>query len=157
MLQKNGCVFSPIDKIIIDSIDNDVTRLGLEGREAETFSKCRVNQSIFRNLLINRYKSCCICGASNETILVASHIKPWCKSLPIEKLDVDNGFLMCANHDSLFDSGLISFDDNGNIMISDTLSFADRNILGIKSNIKIKLTNGNKKYLKYHRANIFRK
>ncbi len=83
-------------------------------------------------------------------LLIASHIKPWAESEPKEKLDVDNGFLMCPNHDKLFDKGYITFDDNGKIIISDKLIENDKELLNVDSRKHIELTEDNKKYLKFH-------
>ena len=74
-----------------------------------------------------------------------------------EKLDVDNGFLMCPNHDKLFDRGWITFDLEGNIVISDILNDINRSSMNINNDMKITLTEKNKKYLEYHRKNIFLK
>jgi len=142
---------------LINVIDRDAQLLGLQGKDIETFSKYRVNQSKFRELMIHRFKVCCLCGVSNEELLMASHIKPWCKSTSTEKLDVDNGLLLCANHDKLFDSGLITFTDKGLIKISSRLSDQDRKLLRIRNGMKIELTEKNKQYLEYHRKNIFKK
>lgn len=99
-------------------IDEEVDRLNLVGETREAVINVRVNQGEFRNRLLQRYNRCCLCGVDNPELLVASHIKPWAKSKPEEKLDVNNGFLMCPNHDRLFDKGWISFDDEGNIVIA---------------------------------------
>lgn len=145
------------EKELIEQIEKEVTLSGLEGDTRETVIKARINQSIFRQKLIERYGCCCLCGISNKNLLVASHIKPWVVADKKEKLDVDNGFLLCSNHDGLFDRGLISFNDDGNIMISDRLSDKDRILLNIDDNKNIYLTPGNKKYLNYHRNNVFQK
>ena len=49
--------------------------------------------------------------------IITSHIKPWAKSNKFEKLDSENVFLLCSIHDALFDKGLISFSDDGTIII----------------------------------------
>ncbi|MCI9007467.1 MAG: hypothetical protein HFI13_05075 [Lachnospiraceae bacterium] len=74
-----------------------------------------------------------------------------------EKLDVDNGFLMCPNHDKIFDKGYITFDDDGKIIISEKLAEKENDMvfLNVDSRMHIELTEGNKKYLKFHRENIF--
>lgn len=115
----------------------------------------RINQGIFRDLLLKKYNRCCLCEVENPTLLIASHIKPWVESEPEEKLDVDNGFLMCPNHDKLFDKGYITFDDDGKIIISDRLTENDRVFLNVNSRMHIELTESNKKYLKFHRENVF--
>lgn len=107
---------------------------------------------------MKKYPHCCLCNVKEPSLLVASHIKPWSVSDKIEKLDIDNGFLLCPNHDQLFDQGWISFDDTGKILISEGLSQADRCFTNVSENMKIHfpLTAGNRVYLKYHRENIFK-
>lgn len=80
----------------------------------------------------------------NYALLTASHIKPWTQSEPKEKLDVNNGFLMCPNHDKIFDKGYITFDDDGKIIISDRLTENDRLFLNVNSQMCIELTESNK-------------
>ena len=87
--------------------------------------------------------------------LIASHIKPWVKSEGLERLDVDNGFLFCPTHDSLFDKGYISFNDGGEIMIAKDLDEANRSYLNVQPGMRVILTEGNKKYLCFHRDYIF--
>ena len=77
---------------------------------------------------------------TGEPFLIASHIKPWVVSDPAEKLDIENGFLMCLNHDKLFDQGWITFSDDGEIIISEDLSQTDRTFMNIREDINIKLT-----------------
>ena len=128
-----------------------------DGKEREAVVRLRVNQGVFRSLLLEKYDRCCLCQIRNRGLLSASHIKPWSASTSTEKLDWNNGFLMCPNHDRLFDKGFISFSDDGSIMISDNLSEIDRLYTNIRSDmsINIKLTEGNKRYLQYHRENVY--
>lgn len=140
-----------------NDIDSFINVLHLKGEEKYALIRTRVNQSIFRDNLITRYGKCCICGLDNEKFLIASHIKPWSVSEPEEKLETDNGFLLCPNHDKLFDKGYISFNDDGSILISDKIDDENKRLLNISQEIKITLTENNKKYLKYHRHNIFDK
>jgi predicted restriction endonuclease len=88
--------------------------------------------------------------------LRASHIKPWRASSDKERLDVDNGILLTATLDSLFDVGLISFSDDGSILISNNLESPERKKLGIseKMTSKIKPTKKMQEYLKFHRNHI---
>lgn len=72
-----------------------------------------------------------------------------------DRLDVYNGFLLLPNLDKLFDKGYISFDDEGKIMISDELNNFEE--LGINKAMKIEIENKHKKYLLFHRENIFQK
>lgn len=107
-------------------------------------------------MLLKRYSSCCLCNVNDKNFLVASHIKPWAKSNSEEKLDVNNGLLLCPNHDKLFDGGWISFNDDGHILISDELKSNDKIFMNVMDDMKIILTEKNKQYLQYHRDSVFR-
>ena len=128
-----------------------------DGKEAYSYVKTRINQGAYRKELLKRYHSCVLCKMGFENALIASHIKPWSVSKKEEKTDCDNGFMLCPNHDKLFDSGYISFDDLGRILISDQLNESDRLLLNVHSDMKIRISEGNKKYLKYHRSHLFQK
>ncbi len=121
------------------------------GLEREHVAKIRVNQGLFREKMLRRYSGCVLCRIKEPGVLIASHIKPWCDCNPEEKLDVNNGFLLCPNHDKLFDQGYISFDDDGKILISDRLSETDRILMNVRGTDTIKLCEENIKYLSYHR------
>jgi len=157
-LLKYACMLSTKtnDNTLINNIEKDVSKLELLGKEKEAYIKMRVNQSVFRDRLLKRYNHCCLCNVENQSLLKASHIKPWSESLSAEKLDVNNGFLLCPNHDALFDNGYISFTDTGEILISSKLSQNDCLFTNITPNMKIKLTEENKIFLKYHRDHIFK-
>lgn len=136
----------------IKEIINDIENSEIKGKEITALIKRRVNQSIFRKRLLNKYNSCCLCKLDNPSLLRASHIKPWSVSDEDEKLDVNNGFLLCPNHDALFDAGFITFSDEGNIIISKRLDDKNCSLLGINPSMKISVSEENKKYLEYHRS-----
>ena len=140
----------------VKEIDTQLDDYGLEGSTRKAVVDQRVNQSVFRLQLLKRYNSCCLCGVSNPDLLTASHIKPWADSSPKEKTDVNNGFLFCPNHDKLFDVGYISFEDDGRIIISKQLSEDDATLLNVSTEMRVKLTEKNYRYLEYHRNNILK-
>lgn len=143
-----------IDKIInLDKIEN----IKLEGYEREALIKVRVNQSIFRKNLINLDCKCKICGLNIESLLIASHSKEWKNSSKFEKLDTYNGFLMCPNHDKLYDKHLITFDDEGEIIISKLINTNSRKLLGLDKVLKIQLLPEQKKYVSFHRRKFYEK
>lgn len=146
---------SKSDKEIINEIETEANALPLKGEEKMAFVKTRVNQSVFRERLLKKYRTCCLCNVENQALLTASHIKPWATSNADEKLDAENGFLLCPNHDALFDGGFITFDDDGQIIISNRLSQADCTFTNVTQTKKISLSDKNKEYLKYHREKIF--
>ena len=59
--------------------------------------------------------------------------------------------MFCPNHDKAFDKGYISFDNEGNILISEELNEVNKRFLNIYEDMKIELTDENKQYLQYHR------
>lgn len=147
------------DEVIEETqkIEKEVESLNIDEESKKAIVNIRVNQGKFRDLLLKRYKNkCCLCAVKNKKLLIASHIKPWAKSESKEKADIDNGFLMCPNHDRLFDKGYITFDDDGTIIISEKLKKNDRIFLNVNSKMHIEqLTKGNKEYLEFHRKKVF--
>ena len=86
-------------------------------------------QQMYRNRLIDAFgQKCLLCAIRNRELLIASHIKAYAAGDSIkEKIDNNNGFLLCANHDKLFDRFLITFDSRtGKIKISPKLTDAEK-------------------------------
>tara|TARA_Y100000813_G_C24126714_1_gene335510 strand:+ start:1 stop:858 length:858 start_codon:yes stop_codon:yes gene_type:complete len=112
----------------------------------------RVGQGLYRQKIIEKWGGKCpITNSSILTILISSHIVPWSKSNDKERLDVENGILLSPLYDSLFDRHLISFTNDGNILISNKLDQSDINNLNIKTDCKITVSEGMKDYLRRHR------
>ena len=127
----------------------DVTEyLKLSDTEREAIITSRIGQGQFRQSLIKYWSSCAVTGCRNTRLLRASHIKPWSKSEVIERLSLFNGLLLSPTLDVCFDSGLISFDDDGNILISSELKKKDMDALCITDEMKLeKIEVEHKKYL----------
>jgi predicted restriction endonuclease len=121
-----------------------------------SYVKRRIGQGKFRELLLERYDTCCLCDVSKSELLVASHIKSWKDSSGKEKLDINNGMLLCPNHDALFDKKFISFDDEGGIILSKELDKKNMIFTNIQedSKLKFKVTEEMKVYLKFHRKTL---
>ncbi|MCS6856715.1 MAG: HNH endonuclease [Sandaracinaceae bacterium] len=119
----------------------------------------RQGQDLFRNKLIEYWEGrCAVTGLDLVEVLRASHIKPWAHADDHERLDVYNGLLLAPHLDTLFDRGFLSFDEEGLAIISPLVSAEARSILGIDKPLKIrgKYTEEHKKYMAWHRANVFR-
>lgn len=117
----------------------------------------RRGQSQFRSKLLQKTQKCAICNLNDARLLLASHIKPWRLSSHKERLDPNNGFLFCPNHDKLFDSGYITFAADGKILISSEIKTETQITMQINENLKISLTSSIEKYLKWHRESHFKK
>ncbi|EJT6663610.1 HNH endonuclease [Clostridium perfringens] len=144
-------VLCELERLDINVENKTIEEINEVGEVIERIVKARKNQNKFREALFKREGKCKICGLAHKELLIASHIKPWSKSTPEEKLNPFNGFLLCPNHDSLFDKHLISFQDNGEIIISKRLSEKEQELLNINKDILINIEEENKKFLKDHR------
>ena len=126
--------------------------------EKDALVKARVGQGEYRNHLIEKYDGrCLMTGIDNKKLLIASHIKPWSVCNNEERLDINNGLLLCANMDRLFDSGLTTFKSNGALLISSFVGKENENRLHIKPKevYDLKSTSKMQKYLEYHRDTLF--
>jgi predicted restriction endonuclease len=92
-----------------------------------------------------------VSGCTVSAVLRASHIKAWSQSTDNERLDGSNGLLLTADLDALFDRGLISFDDKGNMLMSSQLSAADREMLRLPRPLRCQPSGEQRRYLLDHR------
>lgn len=112
----------------------------------------RVGQGYHRQEILDKWNNqCAITGCNISRILISSHIKRWSLCSSDERLDVENGILLSPNADALFDSYLISFTDDGLIMISNKVRKEQLDVLGIQHTHRIQVSDGMKKYLEHHR------
>ena len=125
--------------------------------EIETLIKARQGQGSFRQKLLKLYPICPLTDLDVQSLLIASHIKPWSVSNNNERLDLFNGLMLAPNIDRLFDKGLITFDTDGTIKISPTIDPENQKRLGISPDIKLKIRPKSKKYFEYHRNHVFQK
>jgi 5-methylcytosine-specific restriction protein A len=114
----------------------------------------RVGQGAYRKRIIHRWEyKCAVTSFDNLKILIASHIVPWSESTNDERLDVNNGLLLSPTYDALFDRHLISFENNGKIVLSDSIEMGSYKKIGVIGNEAIKnLSSGNLKYMERHRS-----
>ncbi len=129
----------------------------LQGTEVERVIRQRVGQQKFREAMLDYWGcACAVSGIAVREVLRASHAKPWAEcTSDAERLDVFNGFLLSANLDALFDRFLISFDPQGNILISNALSEADRALLGLSSGLRLRwFAVQHERYLSIHRLRL---
>lgn len=133
------------------------TYLNRGGRDEYRTCKSRKGQADFRKALLNQDgESCAIpgCKICGDEHVIASHIVEWSRANNLEKTDPNNGLVLCPNHDHLFDSHLISFDNTGKIMISSKLSSEDMEAFSINSNIRLDISPERELYMKRHRKDI---
>jgi hypothetical protein len=126
--------------------------------EAFALVKQRRGQDIFRQALLEYWDgACAVTGVTVPALLRASHAKPWavCAS-DQERLNVFNGFLLCAHLDALFDRGLMTFDDQGAAQFSPRLDAETRAKLNLDSPIQLRwLNREHLPFLDWHRQHVF--
>lgn len=131
----------------------------LLGTEVERVVRQRVGQNKYREAMLDYWGGACAVTAVPITeVLRASHAKPWAEcETDAERLDVFNGFLLSANLDALFDRFLISFDVNGQILISPEIDECSLAALGICRDMKLRWVDAqHERYLKIHRMRLIR-
>ena len=130
----------------------------LNDTEKQVIIKARIGQGKYRDNLMKKYNHhCVVTGIDTPKLLVASHIKPWRVCDNEERIDTENGLLLSANMDRLFDSGLITFTIEGNMIISPYVGAANESRLHIFKGMKVDLQPSTKllAYLEYHRDVLY--
>ncbi len=137
----------------------------LKGEMVTREVKTRVNQSVFRQMVLANYNTkCAITGIDIPKLLLASHIIPWSKSEK-ERLNPENGICLSALYDKAFDKGLIGIDLNYEIILSKDLkakkdtSFYNQHFAPIKNKKIIEAISylPRKEFLQYHLDVVFEK
>lgn len=126
--------------------------------EALALVKQRRGQDLFRAALMDYWRgACAVTGIAEPELLRASHARPWAEcAADAERLNVFNGFLLCAHLDALFDHGLITFDSSGNVMFSPKLSPATRQLLHLDESLKLRwIADEHESFLQWHRMFVF--
>ena len=142
------------DSDIESDIEEILSQDNVTDTERATLLKTRIGQGNFRQKLISLWGGCAVTGYKDTAMLVASHIKPWSASSNAERLDGYNGLLLLPTLDKAFDSGLISFGQAGNILISPLLQDPEK--LGITELMEVNLKSEHQVYMEFHRGSVFR-
>lgn len=140
---------------IEDHEEDALKEMDIPITEKTALIKARRGQGQFRTQLIEYWHGCAISGLKNPELLIASHIKPWYIADNQERLNVYNGLLLLPNYDKLFDRGYISFDNNGKIIISQSLTREEADGMHITDSLHlISVAPRHKKFLEYHRQKV---
>ncbi|RXY96820.1 HNH endonuclease [Malacoplasma penetrans] len=154
----NENLYSELDELDIQNLQ----------KEEERYS---IFRKIFRDKLIAERGVKCefkYCSVKLPELLIASHIEPVYSIVQDDKIDLtkkiekisdsNNGFLLCRNHDGLFDRCLITFDKHGFLKLSETIKNHQED-LNLKCDIQtIDIPNKTViEYLKFHNKLFKRK
>lgn len=154
--QPGHSMLARVDDMLQQRIGKDAD---LDSTTRQQLVLARYGQGVFRSRVFEFGRSCRLTHIENPQLLIASHIKPWrlC-STAAERLDGANGLLLAPHVDRLFDRGLISFSNSGDVLVSPRLNRDDLKRLGLLK----ACTQGcppfheqQAAYLAFHRENVF--
>lgn len=138
----------------------------VEGPDGESerlvTAKRRLHQAFFRDAVLSAHEGvCCVTGISIRQCLIASHIVPWSVN---EKLRADptNGLCLTATFDRLFDSGLMTVEQDLTLRFSQQILRADgkpiRELIAVFQGQPIRRPQRflpKEQCLQWHRENVF--
>lgn len=156
--KENLTIETKFDDLLFDIKD-------LKGETKLREVKTRVNQNVFRQIVVANYSGkCAITGIDLPELLYASHIIPWSKNED-ERLNPENGICLSALYDKAFDKGLIGLNEKYEILISSHLKkkqqhdYYDRYFSNLEKSklVMPQKYMPKKEFLQYHLDEIFEK
>lgn len=137
---------------VLDDIEEEsIKRQQFPKTEKEQLIKARRGQGRFRAEVQKIERHCRLTRVEDHSLLIASHIKAWRESSNEEKMDGNNGLLLSAHVDRLFDRGWISFSDSGAVLPKPEIrSIAAKWGLDLKRNVG-QFNKKQRDYLAFHR------
>ena len=130
-------------------------RIDLPETEKRQLVNARLGQGLFKNNVRLNEHECRVTGVRQLHHLRASHIKPWKDSNNEEKLHGCNGLLLAPHIDHLFDRGFISFEGNGELLVSTRMEPEVLDAWSIELPRNVGTFNVDQRhFLEHHRANV---
>ncbi|MEK7724361.1 MAG: HNH endonuclease [Acidobacteriota bacterium] len=136
----------------------------LKGETKIRAIKTRVNQNIFRQIVLVNYSGkCAITKIDIPELLIASHIIPWSQNED-ERLNPENGICLSPTFDKCFDKGFLGIDADYKIHLSpkikeqNTKPYFEKTfseLEGRKIHLPLKYL-PKREFLDYHFTNIFK-
>jgi len=141
-----------------EAITRAIERSPIEETFRQALVAARVGQGRFRADVLVVEPRCRITGVEDQRLLIASHIRPWHRCPKNEqRLDPFNGLMLTPTFDRMFDRGLLTFEDNGDVHVSPTVSTNVVHRIGLDTHRNAgPFTSDQQRYLAYHREHIFR-
>ncbi len=140
-----------------EAITRAIERSPIEETTRKALVAARVGQGRFRADVLVVEPRCRITGVEDQRLLIASHIRPWHRCPENEqRLDPFNGLMLTPTFDRMFDRGLLTFEDNGDVLVSPTVTTSVIHRIGLDAHRNVGRFNENQRtYLEYHRENIY--
>lgn len=138
-----------------DKVEQQITADdALEETEKYALVLARRGQGKYRERLLTVERACRLTRVDKPNHLVASHTKPWRDCTNSERLDPENGFMLTPTVDHLFDKGFISFENNGDLLISPIAHrpSLERMKIPLEGGTNVgQFSSGQKQFLDWHR------
>lgn len=113
LAKKKNVIFEKLYNIDLENLPDQII-----GLEKQRLVSVRINQSLFRRIVLSNFNNqCCITGINISELLVASHILPWSQDKN-NRLNPKNGLALNTLHDKAFDNGLITITEDFKIKVS---------------------------------------
>ncbi len=126
---------------------------GLDETTRRRLVNARLGQGGFRAALLEIWEDqCAISGCDIGAVLRASHVKAWRHSDNRERLDPDNGILLAASIDALFDKHLITFTTSGRVRAAASIPASALAELGVPKRATVQIGERTQVYMTHHRA-----
>ena len=166
LLFESERILANLEKQTIESKFAEILS-GTENLKGETKVrevKTRVNQNVFRQIVLANYnRKCAITGIDLPDLLLASHIIPWSQNEE-ERLNLENGICLSALYDRAYDKGLIGINEKYQIVLSTELKNKEKkdfyplafgNLTGLTLQLPKKYL-PRKEFLQFHMDTVFR-
>jgi putative restriction endonuclease len=140
-----------------EAITRAIERSPIEETTRTALVAARVGQGRFRADVLVVEPRCRITGVEDQRLLIASHIRPWHRCPENEqRLDPFNGLMLTPTFDRMFDKGLLTFEDNGDVHVSPTVSTNVVHRIGLDAHRNVGRFNEDQRaYLSYHREHVY--
>ena len=167
LLFESEKILAEKEKITVETKYADVLEglQDLQGEDKYRAVKTRVNQDVFRQIVVANYSGkCAITGIDIKDLLLASHIVPWSKNKE-ERLNPENGICLSALYDRAFDKGYITISEYYKIVVATELKkkhqypFYQKHFATLEG-AKIELPQKyfpKKEFLQFHQDVVFKK
>lgn len=138
---------------VIDDLHEIEAQIEIPETQRIQLAKARVGQGLFRKRVMLIDPSCRVTGVTDPRLLIASHIKPWRDSSNDERISGFNGIMLSPHVDALFDERLISFEQNGEMLVHPSLPNEVLERWSIKRDTKVEpFAKDHFAFLQHHRS-----
>jgi putative restriction endonuclease len=130
----NSLTFQVVTELLDDAVERRIAAdLALDDTVKTSVIQARRGQGKFRANVEALEQACRLTGITNPSLLIASHIKPWrlCSTAQ-ERLDGRKGLHLTPDADHLFDRGYITFQEYGEVLVSQRVDRDDLRRLGFE-------------------------